>query len=181
MILEEQGRLLLRCDDDLLGLFTRLGEHAVALLIDTSRLTDLFGDGDAQLIDHVEDGGLFEDDLTRHRDLARVHDERFKAFHEELNVQGHPPPPPPSYRRNKSVSSPISLTRSKRARSGSFGWCFVMTRATTDASGATASMSRAWPSVVSSTATSANGGSQKTRSNGPATPSRKARTLAADT
>ena len=68
----------------------RLREHPVGLLIHASRLTHLFGDRDAQLVDEVEHGRLFEDDLAGHRDLTRVHRERLKPLNEELDVQRSP-------------------------------------------------------------------------------------------
>src|SRR5688500_9739177 len=108
LVLQEKRRLFLRGADDLLGFFARLRKHAVALLVDAPRLPHLFGYGDAELVDDVEDRRLLEDDLARHGDFACVDDERFEAFHEELNVQRHPPPPPPSYRSNRSASSALS-------------------------------------------------------------------------
>src|SRR5207245_3827660 len=176
-------RLFLRGADDLLGLFARFREHPVSLLIHAPRLFDLFGDRDAKLVDEIKDGGLLEDDLAGHRDLPCVDGHGLEPFHEELDVQGHPPPPAALYRRNTRSSSPICFTRTTFALAGGDAGCFRSTRAMTVASGASAAARFACASVASRTATSAKGGSTKTKSYCRAgTPrSRKPMTFAATT
>src|SRR5581483_9644011 len=168
LVLQEQRRLFLRGADDLLRLLASLREHPLGLLIDPPRLADLLGDRDAELIDEVEDRGLLEDDLARHRHLARVHRERFEPLDEELDVQRQPPPPGSSYLRKSSASSPNSFVLATRAPSGRVGWCFLRTRATASPSGASAPAAGRSARTDSRIATSANGGSQNTRSYGDA-------------
>ena len=86
LILQQERRLLLCGADDLLRLFAGLREHAIALLVDAPGLFDLFGDGDAELVDEVEDRGLLEDDLAGHRDFSSVDNEGLEALDQELYV-----------------------------------------------------------------------------------------------
>src|SRR5438477_1839437 len=160
LVLKEDRCLLLCGADDLLGLFASLLHDALALLHDPARLLHLVGDRDAHLVDEIEHGGLLEDDLAGHGQLARVYDERFQPLDEELDVHRYPPAEALSlYWSSRSVSSPISFLRATRSVGGISGRCLRRARATTRRPGA-ATFARTTPCA----ATSANGGSQKARS-----------------
>src|ERR1700687_489764 len=183
LVLQEQGRLLVRRADDLFGHVSRFAEHAVSLLIDAACLPHLFRDGDPELVDEIQHGRLLEDDLTGHRHLAGVHDQGFKPFHEELDVHDHPPPPGSLYRRNTRSSSPICFVRTASAFAGSLGGCLRRIRAMTLAPGASDDARFGCARVCSRTATSANGGSRNAKSyrTREAPRSRKPMTLVATT
>src|SRR5438477_543738 len=166
LVLKEDRCLLLCRADDLLGLLASLLHDALALLHDPARLLHLVGDRDAHLVDEIEHGGLLEDDLAGHGQLARVDGERFQPLDEELDVHRYPPAEASSlYWSSRSVSSPISFVRATRRVGGMAGRCLRSARATTRRPGA-ASLARTRPWA----STSANGGSQNTMSarNGPA-------------
>ena len=85
-LVDEEGGLLLGPGDDPLGLLLGLLDDPLALGVDPLGGADLFGDGDAQLVDEAERRVLVDDDVRRQRQLLAVGDERFEALDEEDDV-----------------------------------------------------------------------------------------------
>ena len=83
---DEEGGLLLRLGDDPLRLLLGLLDDPLALGVDPLGGTDLFGHGDAQLVDEAERRVLVDDDVGRQRQLLAVGDEGFEALDEEDDV-----------------------------------------------------------------------------------------------
>ena len=83
---EERG-LLLGPADDPGRLLLRLLDDPLALRVDPLRGADLFGDGDAELIDEVEDGVPIDDGAPRQRQRTAGRDEGFEPLEEEDDVQ----------------------------------------------------------------------------------------------
>ena len=84
---DQEGRLLLGLRDDPLRLFLGLLDDPLALGVDALRRPDLFGDGDAELVDQAEGGVLVDDDVGGEGQLLAVRDQRFEALDEEDDVQ----------------------------------------------------------------------------------------------
>jgi hypothetical protein len=86
-LVDEERRLLLRPGDDPLGLFLGLLDDPLALGVDALRRADLLGNGDAQLVDQAERGGLVDDDVARQREPLAIGDDRLEALDEEDDVR----------------------------------------------------------------------------------------------
>ena len=108
-LIEDLGRALLRCPDELSllehldRLLLRTGDDRVTLLAgalgdppgllgDPARLAHLLRHGDAQLVDQLEQRGLVEDDVVREGQLLAGGDQRLQPFDEEDDVRGRDPP-----------------------------------------------------------------------------------------
>ena len=91
-LVDEERGLLLGLGDDALRLFLGLLDDPLALGVDALGGTDLFGHGDAQLIDEPQGGVLVDDDVGRERQLLAVRDQRLEALDEEDDVDGSGPP-----------------------------------------------------------------------------------------
>ena len=76
----------MRSGDDSLGLLLGLLDDSFALGVDPLRRADLFGDGDAQLVDEAKRGGLVDDDVVRKGKAPAVRDDRLEALDEEDDV-----------------------------------------------------------------------------------------------
>ena len=85
-LVDQEGRLLLGLGDDPLGLVLGLLDDPLALGVDPLGGADLFGDGDAQLVDEPERRVLVDDDVGRERQLLAVRDQRLEALDEEDDV-----------------------------------------------------------------------------------------------
>jgi hypothetical protein len=85
-LVDQEGRLLLGPGDDPLGLLLGLLDDALALGIDPFRGADLFGHGDAELVDEAEGRCLVDDDIARQGQLPTVGDDRFEALDKEDDV-----------------------------------------------------------------------------------------------
>ena len=103
-LVDQEGRLLLGLGDDPLGLLLGLLDDPLALGVDPLGGADLFGDGDAQLVDEAERRVLVDDDVGRERQLLAVGDQRLEALDEEDDVDRTCPPgsavPAPGTRRS---------------------------------------------------------------------------------
>ena len=85
-LVDQEGGLLLGPRDDPLGLLLGLLDDPLALGVDPLGGADLFGDGDAQLVDEAERGVLVDHDVGRERQLLAVGDQRFEALDEKDDV-----------------------------------------------------------------------------------------------
>ncbi len=85
-LVDQEGGLLLGPGDDPLGFVLCLLDDPLALGVDAFGRADLFGDGDAQLIDEAEGRVLVDHDVRRQRQLLAVGDQRFEALDEEDDV-----------------------------------------------------------------------------------------------
>ena len=85
-LVDQERGLLLGTGDDPLRLLLGLLDDPLALGVDALRGADLFGDGDAELVDEAERGVLVDDDVVRQRQLLAVRDERLEALDEEDDV-----------------------------------------------------------------------------------------------
>ena len=85
-LVDQEGSLLLGLGHDPLGFLLGLLDDPLALGIDPLGRADLFGDGDAKLIDEPERRVLIHDDVGRERQLLAVGDERFETLDEEDDV-----------------------------------------------------------------------------------------------
>jgi hypothetical protein len=85
-LVDQEGRLLLGAGDDPFGLLLGLLDDALALGIDPFRGADLFGHGDAELVDEAEGCCLVDDDIARQWQLPTVGDDRFEALDKEDDV-----------------------------------------------------------------------------------------------
>ncbi len=79
-LVDQERGLLLGARDDALGFLLRLLDDALALGVDALCGADLFGHGDAQLVDQPERGGLVDDDVVGHREAPAVRDDRLEAL-----------------------------------------------------------------------------------------------------
>jgi hypothetical protein len=87
-LIDEEGGLLLGAGDDALGLFLGFLDDPLALGVDPLGGADLLGDGDTQLVDEPERGGLVDDDVVRQGEAPAVRDDRLEALDEEDDVDG---------------------------------------------------------------------------------------------
>lgn len=90
---DEVGGLRLCAGDRRLGLVLRLFEDPLAFRVDALGGPDLLGNGDAELIDQLERGGLVDDDVRREWELLAVGDEGLESLDEEDDVDLPGPPP----------------------------------------------------------------------------------------
>ena len=85
-LVDEESGLLLGTGDDPLRLLLGLLDDPLALGVDPFGGADLLGDGDAELVDQAEGGGLVDDDVVRQGELLAVRDDRLEALDEEDDV-----------------------------------------------------------------------------------------------
>jgi hypothetical protein len=85
-LVDEERRLLLRSGNDAFGLFLGLLDNPLALGVDALGGADLFGNGDAQLVDETECSVLIDYDVGRQGQLLAVGDEGFEPLDEEDDV-----------------------------------------------------------------------------------------------
>jgi hypothetical protein len=85
-LVDEEGGLLLGSGHDPFGLLLGLLDDPLAFGVDPLGCADLLGDGDAQLIDEAEGGGLVDDDVARQGEAPAVRYDRLEALDEEDDV-----------------------------------------------------------------------------------------------
>ena len=85
-LVDEECRLLLGLRDDALRFFLGLLDDPLTLGVDALGGADLFGNGDAQLVDETERGVLIHDDVRGQGQLLAVGDEGFQPLDEENDV-----------------------------------------------------------------------------------------------
>ena len=85
-LVDEECRLLLGLRDDALRFFLGLLDDPLTLGVDALGGSDLFGNGDAQLVDESERGVLIHDDVRGQGQLLAVGDEGFQPLDEENDV-----------------------------------------------------------------------------------------------
>jgi hypothetical protein len=85
-LVDEERGLLLGTGDDPLCFLLGLLDDALALGVDALRGADLLGDGDPELVDEAECGGLVDDDVVRQRESLAVRDDRLEPLYEEDDV-----------------------------------------------------------------------------------------------
>ena len=78
-LVDEECRLLLRLRDDALRFLLGLLDDPLTLGVDALGGSDLFGNGDAQLVDESERGVLIHDDVRGQGQLLAVGDEGSRA------------------------------------------------------------------------------------------------------
>lgn len=84
---DEEGGLLLGSGEGPLRFLGRGLDDPLALGIDPLRGADLVGDGDAELVDEIEDGLAIDDDALRERERLSGRDDRLEALQKEDDVQ----------------------------------------------------------------------------------------------
>jgi hypothetical protein len=83
---DQESGLLLGAGDDSLGLLLRLVDDPLAFRVDALRGANLFGYGNAELVDQAQSGVLVDDDVVGQRQLLAVGDQRLEALDQEDDV-----------------------------------------------------------------------------------------------
>jgi hypothetical protein len=113
-LVDEERRLFLGAADDALCFFLGFLDDAFALGVDPLRGANLFGDGDAELVDEPEGRVLVDDNVRRERQLLAVGDQRLEALDEEDDVDVVSPPARSIMARASASATPYERSNARR-------------------------------------------------------------------